>query len=55
MRNAKADWQLFSYGGAVHSFSDPYAKMTGKAEYHPQVAQRAFGAMRQFFNEVLTP
>lgn len=55
MRKAEVDWQLFSYGGAVHSFSDPYAKMTGKAEYHPQVAQRAFGAMRQFFNEVLAP
>lgn len=55
MRNAKVDWQLISYGGAVHSFSDPYAKMAGMAEYHPLVAQRAFGAMRQFFNEVLAP
>tara|TARA_R110001599_G_scaffold47208_2_gene137238 strand:- start:790 stop:1572 length:783 start_codon:yes stop_codon:yes gene_type:complete len=55
MRNAKVDWQLISYGGAVHSFSDPYAAMTGKAEYHPLVAKRAFGAMRQFFNEVLIP
>lgn len=55
MRNAKVDWQLISYGGAVHSFSDPYATMTGKAEYHPLVAKRAFGAMRQFFNEVLIP
>jgi len=55
MRKAKVDWQLISYGGAVHSFSDPHANMAGKAKYHSLVAQRAFGAMRQFFNEVLTP
>ena len=53
MRAANVDWQLISYGGAVHSFSDPYAAMPGKAEYNPVVAKRAFLAMKQFFAEVM--
>lgn len=53
MREANVDWTLVSYGGAVHSFTDPTASMPGKAEYHPVVAERAFGAMRQFFNEAM--
>ena len=53
MRAANVDWQLISYGGAVHSFSDPYAAMPGKAEYNPVVAKRAFSAMKQFFAEVM--
>jgi len=40
------------HGGAVHSFTDPYATMTGRAEYHPVVAQRAFTAMEHFFQEL---
>ncbi|WP_045218468.1 dienelactone hydrolase family protein [Desulfonatronum thioautotrophicum] len=52
MRNADVDWQLIHYGGAVHSFTDPYAAMPGTAEYHPVVAQRAFAAMEQFFDEL---
>lgn len=53
MRDADVDWQLVSYGGAVHSFTDPTASATGQAEYHPQVAERAFTAMRAFFNETM--
>lgn len=54
MRGAKvADWQLLSYGGAVHSFTDPTAKAKGQAEYHPVVAERAFAQMRSFFAETL--
>lgn len=51
MRAAGADWQLVSYGGAVHSFAEPDAAMPGKAEYHPLVARRAFAAMRAFLAE----
>ena len=51
MRNAGVDWQLNSYGGAVHSFTDPTANMPGKAEYNPVVAGRAFAAMRLFLDE----
>jgi dienelactone hydrolase len=54
MRNAGvADWQLLSYGGAVHSFTDPSANVKGQAQYHPRVAERAFMQMRSFFGEVL--
>lgn len=53
MRQAGVDWQLTSYGGAVHSFTDPYADMPGQADYHPQVAARAFAAMRLFLDEQL--
>jgi dienelactone hydrolase len=52
MRNAKVDWQLVHYGGAVHSFTDPYAAMPGRAEFHPVVAERAFGVMELFFQEI---
>lgn len=51
MRSAAVDWQLVSYGGAVHSFAEPDAAMPGKAEYHPVVARRAFAAMRTFLAE----
>ena len=52
MKAAKADWQLVSYGGAVHSFTSPVANMPGRNEYHPVVAARAFRAMDQLFDEV---
>lgn len=51
IRNAKVDWQLVSYGGAVHSFTDPTADRPGEAEYHPIVARRAFDKMNLFFDE----
>lgn len=52
MKDAEVDWQLVSFGGAVHSFTDPHAKQAGAAEYHPVVAKRAFGMMEQLFDEV---
>lgn len=51
MSAAKVDWQLVSYGGAVHSFTDPDADMPGSNQYHPQVAARAYRAMNDFFDE----
>lgn len=55
MRGAQvSDWQLVSYGGAVHSFTDPTANAPGKAQYDERVAARAFNQMRMFFNETLT-
>ncbi|PAU89056.1 dienelactone hydrolase [Pseudomonas sp. WN033] len=53
MREAGVDWQLVSYGGAVHSFTDPTANVPGQAQYHEKVAARAFNAMHQFFAEAL--
>lgn len=51
MRGTKADWQFVSYGGAVHSFTDPLAQNPGQAEYHPVVAARAFAAMDRFLKD----
>lgn len=53
MRAAKADWQLVSFGNAVHSFTDPGANWKGTAEYNPVVARRAFAIMEDFFGETL--
>ncbi|WP_339460634.1 dienelactone hydrolase family protein [Pseudomonas sp. EA_105y_Pfl2_R69] len=52
MKAAKTDWQLVSYGGAVHSFTNPQANVPGRNEYHPLVAVRAFKAMDDLFAEV---
>lgn len=53
MRAAKADWQLVSFGNAVHSFTDVDAKLTGEAEYNADVARRAYAMMDGFFGETL--
>ena len=55
MKGAGVDWQLVSYGGAVHSFTDPYADVPGRNEYHPVVAARAFRAMHDLLDEVFAP
>lgn len=52
MKAAGVDWQLVSYGGAVHSFTDPKANVPGRNQYHPLVAARAFKAMNDLFDEV---
>lgn len=52
MKAANVDWQLISYGGAVHSFTNPQANMPGRNQYHPQVAARAYRAMNDLFDEV---
>lgn len=54
MRKAKADWELVSYGGAVHSFTDVDANNEGKAQYNAKVARRAYLAMNNFFAEVFS-
>lgn len=52
MKTAKTDWQLVSYGSAVHSFTNPLANVPGRNEYHPLAAARAFKAMNNLFDEV---
>jgi len=52
MKAAGVDWQLVSYGGAVHSFTNPKANVPGRNDYHPVVAARAFKAMNALFDEV---
>jgi dienelactone hydrolase len=52
MRATEVDWQFVSYGGAVHSFTNPHANSPGSSQYHPAVARRSFAAMRQLFDEI---
>lgn len=52
MNAAKVDWQLLSYGGAVHSFTDPAANVPGKMQYDRRTSLRAFQAMHNLLAEV---
>lgn len=52
MNAAKVDWQLISYGGAVHSFTDPAANVPGKMKYDARTSKRAFQAMHNLLQEV---
>ena len=54
MRQAKVDWQMVYYGGAVHSFTN---RESGKAGikgvgYNEAADRRSWLAMRDFFNEI---
>ncbi|HEX7915775.1 dienelactone hydrolase family protein [Rudaea sp.] len=53
MRDAGADWQFLSYGGAMHCFAIPSAdgKIPG-CKYDARTAKRAFAQMHEFFGEV---
>lgn len=54
MNDAGVDWQLISYGGAVHSFTNPNAgndKSKGLA-YDALADRRSFAAMKLFFDEI---
>lgn len=52
MRDAKADWQFVSYGGAVHCFAIPTADgAVPGCKYDALVAKRAFAQMHAFFAE----
>jgi dienelactone hydrolase len=46
------DWQLLSYGGAFHSFTDPHANVPGMMMYDEKVATRAFKSMHNLLDEV---
>ena len=52
MNAASVDWQLTSYGGAVHSFTDPHANVPGKMMYDAKTSSRAFTAMHNLLDEV---
>jgi len=54
MTKAKADWQTISYGGTVHSFTNPEAgkhQMPGLA-YNKLADERSWKAMLSFFEEI---
>ncbi len=53
MRQAGVDWQVISYGGTVHSFTNPEAD--GSIEgicYNKQADERSWQAMQAFFDEI---
>lgn len=54
MRQAKVDWQLVKYGGAVHSFTDWTAGNDPKSgsAYNEKADHRSWAAMQQFFAEI---
>lgn len=54
MRNAGIDWQLVSYGGAVHSFTDSGAGNDNSkgAAYNERADRRSWEAMKAFFAEL---
>jgi len=54
MTDAKVDWELVKYSGAVHAFAVPTAghdPSTGAA-YNERAARRAWRAMKDFFAEI---
>jgi dienelactone hydrolase len=54
MTKGGVDWQLISYGGAVHSFTIPTAgndNSTGSA-YNEKADKRSWEAMKSFFAEI---
>lgn len=55
MRNNKVDWQMISYGGAVHSFTDKGAGTDNSkgAAYNAEADRRSWQAMQDFFKETL--
>ena len=56
MRDAGADWQFVSYGGAVHCFAIPGADgATPGCKYDERAAKRAFAQMRAFLAETFAP
>jgi len=53
MRDAKVDWRLIKYGGAVHSFTQPDPGFANPgARYNEKADKRSWEDMKQFFAEI---
>ena len=52
LTNAKIDWQMVMFGGAVHSFCDPTANF-GPARYDEKLCRQSYRLMRDLFAETL--
>ena len=55
MRDARVDWQLVTYGGAVHCFTDAKAgtDLSHGCAYNAEAEKRSWQAMRDLFRETL--
>ena len=51
---AGADWQIISYGGTVHSFTNPDAGLIGNPalKYNKLADERSWNALKSFFEEI---
>ncbi len=54
LRKAEVDWEMVTYGGAVHSFTDPDAGDDNSkgAAYNARADERSWRAMRTFLEAV---
>jgi dienelactone hydrolase len=54
MTKAGIDWQFISYGGTVHSFTNPNASSVGNPgiAYNKSADERSWQSMRNFFAEI---
>lgn len=52
MTDAKADWQLIVYGGAMHGFTHEAGPALPGVAYHAAADARSALAIRNFFNEI---
>jgi dienelactone hydrolase len=53
MRDAKVDWEITFYGGAVHSFTQPDPGFVNAgAKYNEKADKRSWQAMKDFFAEI---
>jgi dienelactone hydrolase len=53
MRDAKVDWLLIMYGGAVHSFTQPNPGFSNPgAHYNEKADKRSWEDMKMFFAEI---
>lgn len=53
MTNAGADWQVHSYGGTMHAFTNPVANDPAFGTvYQPSADRRSWQAMQNFFSEI---
>jgi dienelactone hydrolase len=53
LRDAKVDWQIVFYGGAVHAFTQPNPGFVNAgAKYNEKADKRSWQAMKDFFAEI---
>ena len=52
MEAAKVDYQLVSFGGAVHSFTNPKAGKKGVSQYDQRACKRSYVMMNNLFAEI---
>ena len=55
MRDGKVNWQMHTYGGVVHAFTNKNADRLGRpdfARYSAEADERSWASMRELFGEV---